>query len=151
MKLHNFPAHRLDIKKNDKANLHLPVAVLFPPKSQFSLSQPFLKCFKSLGVHAAAFCVVLHNSKNKHKMNPLFKPTHKRLSMFFFLQISSSCTSCTLTFPSVPLLMQHCVILEADQLHQVGFLGLLVDHLWQRGLLLSHQPGIEVLVMCGQY
>ena len=46
-------------------HLHLPIAVLFPPNSQLSLSQPLLYRLKSLGLDAAPFSVVLHNSIKK--------------------------------------------------------------------------------------
>lgn len=44
-------------------HLHLPVAILLSSKSQFSLSQPLPQRLKSLGMHAASFSVILHNSK----------------------------------------------------------------------------------------
>ena len=75
-------------------HLHLPVAVLLPPESCFSLSQPLLQCFKSLRMHAAPFCVVLHKSENITRLI-MSKSIHKRL---YFISYSNVVTGANLSF-----------------------------------------------------
>ena len=127
-------------------HLHLPVAVLLPPESCFSLSQPLLQRFESLRMHAAPFCVVLHKSENITRLI-ISKSIHKKLDSISY---SNVVTGHTLAFPSVPHLMQHSGTSAADQLHQAWFSGLQVDRLWQRGLLWGHQPVTEIPVTFDQ-
>lgn len=53
------------VHRDAVTHLDLPVAVLLPSQGQLRLPQPLLDPFQSLVLHAAAFCVVLHDPRSR--------------------------------------------------------------------------------------
>lgn len=54
-------------RRRRNVHLHLSVAFLFPPDRLLGLPQPLLHGFQRLRVHAAALCVVLHDSRRDRR------------------------------------------------------------------------------------